>query len=447
MHPKLWTILERVLTLLIIALLLGATIGDEPDRTLLYNRLASATSGVQFSYAGWMGQAIEQKIVQEMTGNQDYLSEAQRSAYVRTYLQAVANLQVLDGRIAAIYADSKIPNPDQQSADLRARRVGAQSEVARLESLAESIAESQVAAVLADEGFAVLGQIIPPVAAKITQLPALLVISPRNAIRVEASVNVINLSADQASSLEDTIDHSLNVSSLVVPLGGLSLFPSMVIQTWHAPTLFEVIAHEWCHHYLYFFPLGWSYDSPEARILNESTAVLFGREIGRKVVERYYQQFPDILAQLPPRPTATPGEGVSPTPAPTPGGPAAFDFGAAMNETRVQVDALLAAGNVDAAETYLKQRRAYFAANGVAIRKLNTAYFAFYGGYQGAGGSSASGADPTGPALAKLRADAGSIHAWLEKMRAITTRDALLAAANYSPIDLETRTPTPTAPP
>ena len=36
---------------------------------------------------------------------------------------------------------------------------------------------------------------------------------------------------------------------------------------------FEVIAHEWTHHYLYFFPLGLDYnDSGEIRTINETTA-------------------------------------------------------------------------------------------------------------------------------------------------------------------------------
>jgi hypothetical protein len=47
----------------------------------------------------------------------------------------------------------------------------------------------------------------------------------------------------------------------------------------------------------------------------------------------------------------------------------------------VQVDAYLADGQIDTAEQYMQQKRDYFNANGYYIRKLNQAYFAFYGTY------------------------------------------------------------------
>ncbi len=401
-------------------------VADAPDPTSLYNRVAARTSAIQFSYLGWMSGAILDKVGEAFGGAQDYLDEQARAAYVVDYLTWVGKQQSYDSQITARLAKG---DTDALIAPLRTERDAARAEVTRREPLAEAIAEGQVAAILKREGFDTLGQIIPPVAAHVTQLPALLVISPRSQIRVESSVNVTTLSADQATALEDAIDKDLNRSSIIVPLGGLSLFPSMVIQTWYTPSFFEVMAHEWTHHYLYFFPLGLTYDSAEARILNETTAVLFGREVARKVIERYYAAFPQIIAQLPPLPTAAPAVTTTPATATATTAPLRFDFGKAMNDTRVQVDTLLAAGMIEEAEAYMRQQQAYFAANGYPIRKLNQAYFAFYGGYQGVGGSNASGADPTGAAIAALRASAGSLRAWLEQMRGITSRAELLRAA------------------
>ncbi len=55
----------------------------------------------------------------------------------------------------------------------------------------------------------------------------------------------------------------------------------------------EVTAHEWSHHYLIFFPLGWEYElRPETRIINETAASFFGHEIARKVMLRYYPDLP-----------------------------------------------------------------------------------------------------------------------------------------------------------
>ena len=74
-----------------------------------------------------------------------------------------------------------------------------------------------------------------------------------------------------------------------------------------------------------------------------------------------------------------------------------------MNETRVNADRLLTAGKIDEAEQYMEMRRRLFVANHYAIRKLNQAYFAFYGGYQSPGDTGAGGSDPIGPAIAEIR--------------------------------------------
>jgi len=73
-----------------------------------------------------------------------------------------------------------------------------------------------------------------------------------------------------------------------------------------------------------------------------------------------------------------------------------------MHTTRVTADALLADGMTDAAEVYMEARRRFLWDNGYQIRKLNQAYFAFYGAYT-AGGSGAGGADPVGEAVRLLR--------------------------------------------
>ncbi len=74
-----------------------------------------------------------------------------------------------------------------------------------------------------------------------------------------------------------------------------------------------------------------------------------------------------------------------------------------MHTTRVHVDELLAAGKITEAETYMDQRRQVFWDNGYPIRKLNQAYFAFYGAYADVPGG-AAGEDPVGPAVRALRA-------------------------------------------
>ena len=74
-----------------------------------------------------------------------------------------------------------------------------------------------------------------------------------------------------------------------------------------------------------------------------------------------------------------------------------------MHATRVVVDAMLASGKIDDAENYMEQRRQVFVNNGYFIRRLNQAYFAFYGAYADVPGG-AAGEDPVGPAVRALRA-------------------------------------------
>jgi hypothetical protein len=64
--------------------------------------------------------------------------------------------------------------------------------------------------------------------------------------------------------------------------------------------------------------------------------------------------------------------------------------------------------------------------NGYPVRKLNQAYFAFYGGYQSAPG--AGGTDPIGPAVEELQDRSPTLHDFLDRVRGITTRGELLAA-------------------
>ena len=88
--------------------------------------------------------------------------------------------------------------------------------------------------------------------------------------------------------------------------------------------------------------------------------------------------------------------------------PPPFDFRAAMHDTRVTVDKLLAEGKIEEAESYMEQRRQIFWDNGYLIRKLNQAYFAFHGAYADVPGG-AAGEDPVGPAVRALRAQSDSL--------------------------------------
>ncbi len=427
-----WDALRTRLILLIIAVGFAFLFpGDTPGGNGLSDKVLGQARDRLFNYVTWEAEALFHKVVQTQSGLAPYLSEADRAAYVVVYLRKVANLQTLNARIDAILKDPTIPDKEAASAEFVRLRDEKRKDVAVRQALAEAIIETQIASVLRDEGLAVLGEVIPPVSAHITDLPLLLIISPREQIRRELAVNLVAMPPEEQARLEDSIDHGLNVSSLIVPLGGLGLYPSMVYQTW-STRLFNTVAHEWSHNYLYFFPLGLLYmNSYETLTINETTASLFGNEIERKVILRFYKDYPALVNQLPPE---IPRRGEQkPTPTPTsrdPNAPPRFDYNSEMNTTRITVDFLLHFKLVDLAERYMEARRRVFAANGYNYRKLNQAFFAFYGGYQAPGGGGAGGADPIGPAIADIRANSPSLKAWLETMRNITTREQLLATRN-----------------
>jgi hypothetical protein len=117
----------------------------------------------------------------------------------------------------------------------------------------------------------------------------------------------------------------------------------------------------------------------------------------------------------------------------TPEEPPAFDFNSEMRTTRVRVDDLLAAGNIQEAETYMEARRVFFRENGYLIRKLNQAYFAFYGAYADQPGGGAAGADPVGAAVRQLRAQSPSLGDFLNRISWMWSVDQLYEAAAYQP--------------
>ena len=141
------------------------------------------------------------------------------------------------------------------------------------------------------------------------------------------------------------------------------------------------------------------------RSINETVASTLDKEIANLVIARYY---PEFLPEPEPEFNVKPAE-------PAPNEPPDFDFRAEMAETRVESEKLLADGDIEGAEQYMEERRQIFVENGYAIRKLNQAYFAFYGAYQAEPGG-ASGANPIGPLVREVRSKSPTLRAFMDKM-------------------------------
>ena len=391
---------------------------DETDRVRAYTR------NIEFDYVSWMFNAIWTKIQQGATGTPGYISREDGTIAVTDYLLLTQQVNQSEDALNRIYADASIKNKVSASAHIRAQLADLTKKQAVLAPIAEAVLQEQVSEVAASFGLTTLGQPIPSILFHSTPVPEALVISPRD--HIEQIVNISlspDLPLDQQIALEDRVSKSLNVSALVVPIGGVGIYPTMVMQTTDLSWLTTTIAHEWTHNYLEQRPLGLLYDqSPQLRTMNETTADISGGEIGAKVMRRYYPELTNNASLLDLNLLS-----FNPFDPVTASSPPPFDFNHEMHTTRVTVDALLAAGKINEAESYMEQRRQLFVQNGYTIRKLNQAYFAFYGAYADVPGG-AAGEDPVGPAVRALRANSKSLADFVNRIAWMTSFDELKKA-------------------
>ncbi|HEX6032099.1 MAG TPA: hypothetical protein VFY90_11775 [Tepidiformaceae bacterium] len=251
----------------------------------------------------------------------------------------------------------------------------------------------------------------PPVDFELTSPPRLLVRSPRDRIERAGDTLLKNdLSLRDIEKIEDDTTDKDTVS-IVVNIGGIAAYPAIVRDDRSYDSLLDTASHEWVHHYLAFYPLGekWG-DGGDSEALNETTANIAGREIANLIRKAH-------PLQLPPGEDGSAPAGQAPT----------VDFSAEMRALRQQVDQLLADGKVDEAEKAMEDKRQYLAQHGINIRKINQAYFAFYGTYADTPQSS----NPIGPKIERVWELTGNVGAFLNLMREVENAqelDQLLAA-------------------
>lgn len=369
------------------------------------------TRVAEFDFLTWTLDAAAVKVSQASLGTSGYLDRVQGREAVLEYLRLVRVSEEQQAGLAEVYADASLDDRQAAAAPLAARLAETRAELHDLQPAVEAVLQEQVAVVLADLGLGIGGAVFPPVSFQFSRLPDALIVSPRTAIRQDANIQLApGMPLEEHIALERRVEVALDVSALVVPVGGIGTYPTMVQETTSLDWVLETVVHEWVHNYLSLRPLGLSYDaSPELRTMNETVASLLGTEIGGQVLRRYYPE-------LAPPPAPPPQASVAPAEPAAVSEPPPFDFRAEMHTTRVHVDALLAAGAVEEAEAYMEARRRVFYDQGYHfLRKLNQAYFAFYGAYADEPGG-AAGEDPVGGAVRALRARTDSALTFLRRM-------------------------------
>jgi hypothetical protein len=405
-----------------------------PPPTDEIERVRAYTRAVEFNYVNWVTKASLIKLQQASAGIPYNLGRVDRKQIVTEYLAVTERLLEYEYVLEQIYTDPNIKDKEKASRELRTNLNKVQARQNELAPFAEAVLQEQISQTLTELKIASTGQPIPSVSYHSSHLPNALIVSPRDHIEQIANISVLpDLTTDQKNNLEQRVDKGLDVSSLVEPVGGIGVYPTMIMRTTDLPWMLETISHEWTHNFLTLRPLGMLYgETPELRTMNETTASIVGNEVGRLVLERFYPELGNASHADPSTGSGQAFELAALYQAPAISGSAYradFDFRAEMHTTRVRTDELLAAGKVKEAEAYMEARRQIFWQNGYQIRKLNQAYFAFHGAYADVPGG-AAGEDPVGPAVRALREQSTSLADFLKTISWMTSFKQLRQAVH-----------------
>jgi hypothetical protein len=392
-----------ILSAIILLIAVQPIRGSGVDPSLQMEQIRTFSRPYEFDYASWTLSAVVRKISQASLKADKYISGPEGTQLVLDYLDLLNQADKLLWDLTNVISDPYQEDPEGTAAlikaDLDKNRIHRES----LAPLVEQILQGQINNSLTTLGMSLGGQIIPPVLFRSEPDSYALIVSPRDEIRQTANLMLVrNLTLEEIIQLEEAIEAELDLSALVVGIGGVGLYPAMIIESGNLDWLIHVIAHEWTHNYLTIRPLGANYlSSPELTTINETIADLSADEIQAQTYRLYY---PEYIVPESESESSTPleigenDESFTPEIQDQPQIEKPFDFRAEMHITRLEVDRLLELGEINAAEVYMESRRIFFWDNGYQIRKLNQAYFAFHGSYA---------ADPGG-AADKAGADLGS---------------------------------------
>lgn len=390
--------------------------------------VAVAVAPYQFRVLNWelanLPDKWTRRLVSPFSGTASPVSEA---ANIHRYFEIGIRIREIDWQLITLQVDPPANQPvSHRLAELRLQREALDREQSDLRPGVESALESALADTLQELGFKAWTGVFPPVDTVLTGSPTVLIMSPRDRIeRIEGGLLRTGLDLDRRSQIEARVEDATGHSALVNNTGGIALYPSITANSVSLENAVEIIAHEWVHQWLWFRPLGRRYfESPDLTTLNETVATIAGAEIGQLALMRLTDP-PDVQPGGSPEPhthshTHTHDKTVADR----------FDFQAEMRATRVQVDALLEAGDITAAEAYMEERRRLFVSEGYPIRKLNQAYFAFHGAYATTG---AAGVSVIGEQVQELRGRSASLEEFLRTAATLTSAQDLARLVQPGP--------------
>jgi len=379
------------------------------------------TGAHRFDWGSYELHTIVEKTLSRTLGidQPNAVNDGDQVQVVRDYFSLVQEIGRLESEIAMQTArGGESADTDALQAELAAK----QWERDQQENLVENIIRRQAEEVLLSQGITLnlpllRGRVMPPVEFEFQAPPDFLIVSRRDRIDRIGSVSLQpHLGLAQVEEIEDLTDQ-LGVSSLVVPTGGVGAYPTVIVERTSLDFAIRVVIHEWTHNYLYFHPLGQHYgDSNELTSMNETVASMVEDELSLELARRYYQDIYDRrIADMTREQVRSPTQSHEDE----------FSFNAVMRKTRIRVEGLLELGEVEEAEEYMEQQRQKLVEMGYSLRKLNQAYFAFYGSYS-AGRGWAAETNPIGEQMSLLRESSPSLADFLSTVAAMSTYQDLL---------------------
>lgn len=415
-------VLNRAMSVLLACVICAVLLGAANVVSVGQNdQIRRFSRAYEFDYLEWELDAFFQKAVQAATKAEKLLNSDQQMRVVNSYLLTVREQNQLETDLrnasASPNASDKLKVPElTQALD---RKTG---EFEVLSRLAEPVIQNQTELSLASLGFGLGGQVLPPVLYQVSEMPMNLIVSPRTEISTIFEINLEpGLSVLEREKIESGIFRDYSLAALVEPIGGLGAYPTMVMQSSDIAWLLETVSHEWTHNWLTFHSLGLRYfTSDQLRTINETTSSISGKEICQQTLKTWYPQYLPVDEKNKHATTKKPFVPEKES----------FSFRKEMHTTRVRVDAFLAEGKVEESEAYTESRRVFLWENGYHLRKINQAYFAFYGSYNDTPGGGAAGDDPVGPVVQQYRKQFEDFHRFMLKIASVKSFNELQGRLN-----------------
>lgn len=149
-----WNRLITVLKLLICSLFFIIVVAPEwPAFQDERFKIDSILDQQYFDYFVWEAKALLAKGEASLNGSQNYLTADSRKAVVLEYLDTMGQVRQLNAQVNIIYTDPEIDNPEDVAREFQQQIEEKRAQLSKLQPIAESIIQEQVADVLINEGF------------------------------------------------------------------------------------------------------------------------------------------------------------------------------------------------------------------------------------------------------------------------------------------------------